>query len=120
MNGQELHLLVNHVPVIGSMGAFLLLVIAWVSRSKAVTRTALAFTVLVGVSSAVAFLTGEPAEEVVEHLPGIVTGAIEHHEEMADRALWLGIATGVVGLASLYLGRRHPGSDRRCCQASSS
>jgi hypothetical protein len=109
MNGQELHLLVNHVPVIGSMGALLLLAIAWLWPSKALVRTALAFTVLVGVSAVAAFLTGEPAEEVIEHLPGIVSGAIEHHEEMADRALWLGIATGLVGLVGLFMGRRGSG-----------
>ncbi len=69
MNGQELHLLVNHVPVVGSIGAFLLLAIAWLWPSKQLARTALTFTVLVGVSAVIAFVTGGAAEEVIEHLP---------------------------------------------------
>ncbi len=107
MNGQQIHLLVNHVPVVGSLGALLLLAIAWLRPGKTIARTALAFTVLVGVSAVLAFLTGEPAEEVVEHLPGIVAGSIGPHEEMADRALWVGIAAGVAGLAGLVWGRKH-------------
>ncbi len=108
MNGQQLHLLANHLPVVGSIGALLLLAAAWLWPARALNRVALAFTVLVGVASVVAFVTGEPAEEIVEHLPGIVEASIEHHEEAAERALWLGIATGLVGLGGLYLGRRHP------------
>ena len=46
------------------------------------------------------FLTGEPAEEVVEHLPGISEPAIGEHEEAAEVAA---IVTGLAGLLGLWL-----------------
>ena len=46
------------------------------------------------------FLTGEPAEEVVGHLPGISEQAIEEHEEAAEVAA---IVTGFAGLLGLWL-----------------
>lgn len=108
MNGQQLHLLLNHVPVVGAIGALLLLIIAWAWPGKALVRTALVFTALVGVSAVLAFVTGEPAEEIVEGLPGITDAAIHEHEEAADRALWIGIAAGVAALGTLFVGRKRP------------
>ncbi|MBI2875740.1 MAG: hypothetical protein HYY20_02535 [Candidatus Tectomicrobia bacterium] len=48
------------------------------------------------------YLTGEPAEEAIEHLPGVVEDLIETHEERALIALILTIFGGILGLASLW------------------
>lgn len=47
------------------------------------------------------YLTGEPAEEAVEHLPGVVKDLIEIHEERALIALIVATFGGILGLASL-------------------
>jgi hypothetical protein len=44
------------------------------------------------------YLTGEPAEHLVEHLPGVTKPAIEQHEESAEAAF---IAVLVLGIAVL-------------------
>ena len=43
-------------------------------------------------------LTGEPAEEVVEHLPGVSRRLIHDHEEAAELST---IVVGVAGIAAL-------------------
>jgi len=103
---QQLHLLVNHLPVIGAIWTLLVLAIALVWPAPRLVRTGLLLVVLVGLGAGAAFLTGEPAEEKIEHLPGVVEPAIHEHEEMAERALYLSIAAGVLALAILIRARR--------------
>ena len=110
MQPVHLHLMLNHLPVVGVIGATALLAYAtWRGRDE-VTRAALGSLVLIAVAATVVFLTGEPAEEVVESLAGIDERAIERHEEWASIALGACIAAGTLGLAVLlvYRGRRIP------------
>jgi len=46
------------------------------------------------------FLTGEPAEETVERLPGVLESAIGQHEDFAKLGLAASIASGVAALLS--------------------
>ncbi|MEQ9405605.1 MAG: hypothetical protein RIM99_18595 [Cyclobacteriaceae bacterium] len=48
------------------------------------------------------FLTGEEAEESVEHLSGVSENMIEEHEELAEKAIWLMGLLGALSLLSLY------------------
>ncbi len=112
LDGQELHLIVNHVPVIGALWVLLLGLAAWFKPTPTLTRTALLFTVLLGISVVPAFLTGDGAENVVEHLPGVSETAIGRHEEMADKALWVTVAAGVIALVTLGLRARRPPTRR--------
>jgi uncharacterized membrane protein len=54
-----------------------------------------------GIGGFVAYFTGEPAEESIEHVPGISHKLIHVHEEMAENALifvFLLTAAAIVGL----------------------
>ncbi len=99
MNGAQLHLALNHLPVMGTIIATCVLVAAMIFKSDAVRRTAIALLIGSGLAAGATFLTGEPAEEVVEELPGIQEPLIKAHEEAAEGAL---IASGI--LAALALG----------------
>ena len=84
MNDAHLHLLVNHVPIIG--GAMASLILAWgiLRKEKAIVGLALAVFIVLGVSSFVAHQTGEGAEEVLEHGTSQYDhGMIHEHEEAA-------------------------------------
>ncbi|MFQ5747456.1 MAG: hypothetical protein ACE5HF_09610 [Gemmatimonadota bacterium] len=100
MNGAHLHLILNHVPVIGSIGCLLLLGIARARNSEELTRIGLWLLVLVAAFGIVVYLTGEAAEEIVEDLAGISKDLIEEHEEMALLAT---IVLGLVGAGALGL-----------------
>jgi uncharacterized membrane protein len=96
-----LHLLSNHVPILGSLFGVLLLVVALVKPNLNTTLSAYLILLLSGIGGIVAYFTGEPAEESVEHIPGISHKLIHVHEEMAENALifvFLLTAAAVVGL----------------------
>ena len=98
MNAAQIHLLLNHVPVIGTIIATLLLALGVGVRSRDVIRVTFGLLVVLALSGVVVYLTGEPAEHLVEDLPGVEHDTLEAHEEFS---LFATIALGIVGLVSL-------------------
>ena len=98
MSWAHIHLALNHVPVIGLLIVLLLLAVAVVRRSAELTRASYALLVLLAITTVVVYLTGEPAEELVEKLPGFSEALVEQHEEVALIAT---IGMGVLGLVAL-------------------
>jgi peptidoglycan/LPS O-acetylase OafA/YrhL len=105
VNYPHLHLLINHVPILGSIFALLLMLWAMQRGHRELRRLALWVALFVGLSSYPAYLTGDEAHEQVEDFPGIDHDAAEEHEESAELAMVIMLVTaGVSGLA-LFLGR---------------
>ena len=94
----HLHLILNHVPVIGMVFALLILGVAAWRRNDGMGRLGLAVMVGLAVVTAAVFLTGEPAEEAVEEVAGVSEAMIHPHEEAAEAAL---IVTGIAGAMAL-------------------
>ncbi len=57
------------------------------------------------------FFTGEPAEELVEHLPGVGESFIESHEDAAKISLVLTLFAGLCAIVGLLFSK-HPLSRR--------
>ena len=95
MNPAHLHLMVNHVPVIGAILAAGLLGYGVFTKSSDLSRVALGLFVLMAVAGLAVYLTGEPAEEMVERLAGVSETALHLHE---DAALIATILLGAYGL----------------------
>ena len=106
MNAAHLHLLLNHLPVVGTMVGILLLAYALLRRSPELARASLGLFVLLALAGVVVYLTGEPAEETVENLAGVSESAIESHEEAALVATMLLGVLGVVALGGLVAFRK--------------
>lgn len=98
MNAAHLHLILNHVPVVGTFMAFLVLFLGWLGKKTAVQKTALTLFVVVGLVSIPVYLSGSGAEEIVEKFPGVSEKAIEAHEDSAVATL---IFIEILSLASL-------------------
>lgn len=98
MDTIHLHLLLNHVPVLGTMLALALLLFALPRHNVARARDGLRLLVGLGIVAVVVFLTGGAAEDAVENLPGVSESIIETHEEAALAAT---IALGVLGVGAL-------------------
>lgn len=98
MNFVHWHLLLNHLPVMGTAFGVLLLLLATVRRNDELKRLSLWVFVLAALAALPAYLTGEPAESVVEHLPNVAENLIERHESWALISL---LATGLTGVAAL-------------------
>ena len=96
-----LHVLSNHVPILGSLFGILLLVVALIKPNLKTTLSAYLILLVSGIGGIVAYFTGEPAEESIEHVPGISHKLIHVHEEMAENALifvFLLTAASIIGL----------------------
>lgn len=107
-NAAHWHLVTNHLPVVGSMAAALLLAWAWIKNTDDLKRTAAAALVLVALVSIPAFLTGEPSERHIQGLQGVSPRWMSNHEDMAEIALWVAIGAGALALAALAVFRKRP------------
>ena len=105
MNFAHVHLLLNHLPVLGTLFGVLLAIAAMLRRSRDLEAAALWVFVLTAVVTVPVYFTGEPAEEVVESMPGVTEDAIEEHEESALVSLSAVEALGLLAVAGLFLGR---------------
>lgn len=103
MSYTHIHLLLNHFPIIGSMiGTVLLLLGIW-KKNSMIQQVSLALLIIMAVVAIPVFLTGEPAEESVEELPGVIKSVIEEHEEAAEIAFWVMMGSGILSFISLIL-----------------
>lgn len=102
MNLAHIHLILNHVPVIGIPVALAFLVYGIYIKNEPSQRFAL--LVLIGLAAVVlpVYFTGEPAEEVVEHLPGVAESFIEAHEDAAIYSLVLTLMSGAAAFIALW------------------
>lgn len=96
-----MHLLLNHLPIMGSLFGILTLIAGFILKNDNVKRTALGLFAVAAVTAIPAYLTGEGAEEVVESMPGVTENLMEAHEDMANMFLWVVGALGLLSLATL-------------------
>ena len=102
MNQAHLHLLFNHLPILGTLFGILILAGGFLLKNNTVKRTALGIFVLSALCAIPAYLTGEGAEEIVEGLPGVSENLMEAHEDLANIFLWMVGALGLFSLATFY------------------
>lgn len=105
MSWAHLHLMLNHVPVVGLPIALLLLAVALLRRSTELAKASLELIALVAAVTIVVQLTGESAEELIKKLPDFSEALVEHHEEAALTATIGMSVLGLVALAVLVLFR---------------
>lgn len=103
MNQAHLHLLLNHIPILGSLGGALILLYGIFSKNIGVQKVALTIFIISALVAIPVFMTGEPTEEIVEDLAGVNKSMIEEHEETAKIAIWLIEALGILSLLSFIL-----------------
>lgn len=112
MNPAHVHLALNHLPVIlVPLAAVLIACGAWRKRIE-LTGAGLILLVAATLAAGAVYLTGEPAEEVVESMPNVMHAAIEEHEEAAlPAALTVGLG-GLLAVFALVTSRRREGAPR--------
>jgi uncharacterized membrane protein len=103
MNQTHLHLLITHLPIFGSiLGALVLAHGLW-TRNDQTKIAAYYVLILAAIGAGIAYLTGEAAEETVEHIQGVAENMIDAHEDFALYALISLILLGVASIGGLLL-----------------
>ena len=106
MDQTHIHLLINHLPVFGSiLGAVVLAQGMW-RKSSSTIIAAYTLFIISALGGGIAYLTGEPAEETIENIQGINEIMLEEHEEFAIVALISFIVLGVASLIGMYVEMR--------------
>lgn len=103
MNPVHIHLLLNHVAILAALFSILIFIYGFIRKNETVKNIALTGYVLAALAAIPVFITGEPAEEAVENIPGVLESIIEQHEEAAELAIWLIEITGLLALGGLLL-----------------
>lgn len=108
MSQVHLHLLITHLPVFGSILGALVLGYGMWTKSNQTKNAGYFIFIISAIGAGVAYLTGEGAEEAVEHLQGVSENAIELHEDAALYSLISLIVLGILSVLALILNRFNP------------
>lgn len=103
MDLTHLHLLLNHFPIVGTLIGVSVMLWGMARNQKTIKAVAAVIIMAMTIMAIPVYLTGEPAEERVENIPGISESALEEHEEAAELAIWVMAAAGIASLAALLL-----------------
>ena len=103
MNQTHIHLLITHLPIFGSiLGALVLAYGLW-KNSDSTKSAAYYLFIISSIGSAVAYITGEAAEETIENTQGVAEASIKQHQEFAIYALLSLILLGLASILGLFL-----------------
>ena len=106
MSPAELHLLLNHLPIIGfgiGVGVFLG---AWHTGSKDLKRASFAIFFLIALTALPAYLSGNAVTFQLRNQPGVSPELIAAHQDAAMLALIPMELTGLVAWFALWRSRR--------------
>ena len=103
MNQAHLHLIVNHLPIVGSLFAAVLLAVGVFKASPVLTKAGLVAVLAAGLLCVPAQLTGEGAAAIAQQLPRTSRALINNHEEAAELGFWALEGAAALALFGLLL-----------------
>ncbi len=106
-NDAQIHLMVNHLPILGSVFAILILLWGIIRKSQPIIGLALVFLIL---CAGFAFLAGETGENANEYLRDqklLKKGEAKEHEQAADWAMYLLYGTALLSLIAVSFKKLH-------------
>lgn len=104
MTSVEWHLALNHLPLVGSFIAALILLFGLILKSRVVSRVGLIVFICSALLTIPAEETGEEAEHQLEKAEGLNYShdLIHEHEELAERFALIARITGVIALGAYF------------------
>ncbi len=107
MNPLHLHLLLNHLPISAILFGLFFICLGLALKRESFEKVGLVLFLLAALTSIPTFLTGDSAEELLEHLPNISNHLIEAHEEASVPAFILAEILGALSLVGIFLKKRN-------------
>jgi uncharacterized membrane protein len=108
LNAAHLHLLLNHIPILGSIFITVLFIVALIYRNVFLQKVSLWFLVVVALFTAATYLTGDKSQDLVQNVPGVSDAMLHLHERAALIGLLLMFVAGVIALAGAFFYRHKP------------
>ena len=108
INGAYLHLVVNHIPVVGFPICFLVLLAGRLRKSRELLQVGLVGVVLIALLTGIAWKSGGAAAHVLTHYPGVTVTKEQihpHAEAGEDGAVMAGVL-GALAILSGWFVRR--------------
>ena len=103
MNYAHIHLLINHLPLVGSIIGALILLAGLLLKSKATIRTGLITIVFSAISAMPVMFSGDKAEHAIENIAGIEEAFVEEHEHAAELYIKIVLGAGIVSLLAFLV-----------------
>ncbi len=100
MNWAHVHLLLNHVPVVGVGMGIVLLALGMAKRSEDLKQVSIGIFAALSFFIIPVYLTGSPTATLLKSIPGVSSAMIHQH---SDAALVSTIALEILGLVSMGL-----------------
>jgi len=108
IDSAQIHLAFNHFPIAGIFFTILLLIAGLLRKKRELILSGMLIAIVSGITIIPMSLSGEGAEEIVEHSPGVSRELIHEHEEMGEKALVVFLATAVVAISWFILSKKKP------------
>ncbi|MCM0607363.1 MAG: hypothetical protein KA715_14835 [Xanthomonadaceae bacterium] len=102
MNIGYIHLVTNHLPIIGIPVALAFYLFALKKPNQTLLRYSTLVLSLLLLSTVIVFFTGEPAEDAIESINGVLKSSIEDHEEIGKIAFIFASISGALGLFTTF------------------
>jgi uncharacterized membrane protein len=101
MNPVQIHLALNHVPIILSITGGLIFAYALITKNSGIQKTGLILLIISAITMIPVYLTGDSTEDIVENLPLISESSIKTHEESAELTMIIMMITGSLAIVTL-------------------
>lgn len=105
MNAPHIHLLINHLPIIGLIIGILVVIFGLLTKKQVVSSVGLWITMIAGLSSYPTMYSGGASEHFFEENEGkycVSEDLIHEHKEASELAFWPCIVTGVFAGLALF------------------
>ena len=108
MNAAHLHLMFNHLPIVGLGFTILLNILAIILKNQELKKLSCWFYIIIGLLSILPLITGDGAHEILKTYPGISSDAIENHETWAYIFFYGLMLNGVLAIGALWFSPKKP------------
>jgi hypothetical protein len=102
MNLAHMHLLLNHLPILGTLIALALFMVSLAANHDDLKQASLVLFSLIALLAIPTYVTGSGAQEAIKDLSGVSTEMIEAHQGAALLAFIFMEITGAVSLVALW------------------
>ncbi len=107
MNLAHIHIILNHVPSLGSIAGLLLLAAGIYKKDEALKQFAYGVLVLITMAVLPTYITGAESQRIVDKNPSYSAGMVQLHQNAAMITLLCMTAAGMFAWLGLWEHRRH-------------